>query len=112
MFCFTIRDLLWLTLLSAFAVAWCVDRTRLVDESQAIQERHIVLIEPLEVTKRLVRTESLLRELERKWKADEERNAPMRAEKLDESTERYLKAVRDPKNGFHYPVLLRDEPNP
>jgi hypothetical protein len=36
----------------------------------------------------------------------------MQAEALDDSTRRYLRAVRDPKNGFHYPVLLKDEPNP
>ena len=35
---FTIRDLLWLTVVVALGVAWCVDRSRLVDKvnSQAL----------------------------------------------------------------------------
>ena len=32
MFHFTIRDLLWLTVLSAVAVAWWIDRSRLAKE--------------------------------------------------------------------------------
>ena len=35
---FTIRDLLWLTLLAAVAVAWWVDRERLVDEIADLSE--------------------------------------------------------------------------
>jgi hypothetical protein len=37
MFRFTIRDLLWLTLLMAVAVAWWVDRGRLASEVERLR---------------------------------------------------------------------------
>jgi hypothetical protein len=35
---FTIRDLLWLTLLAAVAVAWWVERSRLLNEIESLRK--------------------------------------------------------------------------
>jgi hypothetical protein len=37
---FSIRDLLWLTLVAAFAVAWWVDRSRLQSRLETVELRH------------------------------------------------------------------------
>jgi hypothetical protein len=34
---FTIRDLLWLTVMAGMALGWCVDRRRVANERDAIQ---------------------------------------------------------------------------
>jgi len=109
---FSIRDLLWLTLLAAFAVAWFVDRTRFADERQSLQKQQVALTEQLEVAKRRALVESVLRQFERKWHSQEELETRMDADELNDATVRYLRAVRDPQNGFHYPVIWRDEPKP
>ena len=38
---FTIRDLLWLTLLAAVLVAWWMDRGRLIEELDALTVPHL-----------------------------------------------------------------------
>ncbi|HZL87170.1 MAG TPA: hypothetical protein VFB96_02235 [Pirellulaceae bacterium] len=40
---FSIRDLLWLTLLAAFAVAWWIDRSQLAAEVERLRTADIAM---------------------------------------------------------------------
>jgi hypothetical protein len=47
MFRFTIRDLLWLTLLAAVLVAWWMDRRALAERINSLTPKAYSLIEPI-----------------------------------------------------------------
>jgi hypothetical protein len=43
MFCFTIRDILWLTVVVALGVSWCVDRGQLGSNRELWKDRAVKL---------------------------------------------------------------------
>jgi hypothetical protein len=52
---FSIRDLLWLTLLVAFAVAWWIDRGRLAAEVERLRPKAIDIAWPVSVIRPVVK---------------------------------------------------------
>ena len=96
---FSIRDLLWLTVVVALAVAWSLDRSRLRDEARAVEAERGLLEETVAAAKARAKFEAAILQ------------AQAGAREAEAQLEKVQAAARSEVRGLWYDHLLGPPPN-